>query len=464
VTNDAVGSEPLVAQLGRIVGAAHVVVEPELLAGRVVDWTGRWRGSCALSVAPGTGAEVAAVLSACAGRHVVVQGGNTGLVGGGVPEGDDILLLTHRLTMIEPPDEVAMTVVAGAGVTLGGLQAHLAPYGLELAVDIASRDSATVGGMASTNAGGQRVLRDGAMRRQVLSVDAYDVSGRQVAVLHELIKDNTGYDLSALLVGSEGTLAVITRLLLRVVPKVPATAVVLIGLPDIASVGVVLSRVRRDHPALRAAELVSSVTLGLVSEHLGQPPPVSSAWVLLLQFAGSSSSIEAIAESVAQGLADAGDPDAPVLVADDPNGMRELWFWRDRVTDAIAQAGAASGSPVVKMDVSIPASGLERFAAGVVTDMEALGQRAFLFGHVGDGNLHVNLIGPPSHRAEDTVLRRVAAAGGSISAEHGIGRAKAPWFALARSETEREAMRAVKAAWDPEGRLGRAIWVSETPD
>ena len=301
------------------------------------------------------------------------------------------------------------------------------------------------------------------MRRQVLSVDAYDVSGRQVAVLHELIKDNTGYDLSALLVGSEGTLAVITRVLLHVVPKVPATAVVLIGLPDIASVGVLLSRVRREHASLRAAELVASETLGLVSAHLGQPRPVTSAWALLLQFAGAASSIETIAESVARGLDDAGASAAPVLVAEDPNGMRELWAWRDRVTDSIAQAGAASGSPVVKMDVSIPASGLARFAAGVVADMEALGQRAFLFGHVGDGNLHVNLIGPPSE-AEDIVLRRVAAAGGSISAEHGIGRAKAPWFALARSETEREAMRAVKVAMDPQGRLGRAIWVSETPD
>jgi FAD/FMN-containing dehydrogenase len=458
------GDQELAEALGRIVGSAHVVTDPALLAGRVVDWTGRWRGACALSVAPGNGDEVARVLTTCAGRQVVVQGGNTGLVGGGIPQANDVLLLTHRLDSIEAPDVVSQTVAVGAGVTLAALQERLAPYGLELGVDIASRESASIGGMAATNAGGQRVLRDGAMRRQVLSVDAYDVQGRQVAVLHDLIKDNTGYDLSALLVGSEGTLAVITRVLLKVIARVPATAVVLAGLPDLAAVGALVARVRRERDDLRAVELVSVQTLVLVGRSLGQPTPVSTAWTVLFQFAGRTVDLDGVAATVMAGLIDADASDAPTLVATDPAGMRGLWAWRDRATESIAEEAATTGQPLAKLDVSLPGDQLPMFVQDLTVAMEGNQHRLYLFGHVGDGNVHVNLIGPDPHSLEDWVYRRVAGMGGSISAEHGIGRAKAAWFALVRSETERTAMRAVKDAWDPEGRLGRAIWVSDSAE
>jgi len=452
----------LAEALRAIVGDPHVVTDPALLAGRVVDWTGRWQGACALAVAPGSSAEAAAVLAACAGRHLVVQGGNTGLVGGAVPDAGDVLFLTHRLTAMKPPDLLAHTVVVEAGATLAAVQAHLAPYGLELGVDIAARDSATIGGMAATNAGGQRVLRDGAMRRHVLSVEAYDVSGQQLAALHDLIKDNTGYDLASLLVGSEGTLGVITKLLLRVIPRLSVGAVVVVGLPDLDAVGAFVGNLRRRRDDLRAAELASAASLGLVGETLERPVPVSTPWAVLLQFAAKDLDLEMVASSVSEALAAAGVPDSPVLAAADPAGIRTLWNWRDRITEAIAERAVELGHPVVKLDVSLPAAALTAFVVDVRERFEGdSAYETYLFGHVADGNVHVNVIGPHAYAVEDWVLRRVARAGGSISAEHGIGRAKAPWFELARTPAEREAMRAVKRALDPGGRLGRSLWTAD---
>lgn len=378
------------------------------------------------------------MLARCADAqaHVVVQGGNTGLVGGAVPEPDDVLLLTERLTAMKTPDTVAQTVVAGAGVTLAALQTELARSGLELAVDLASRDNATVGGMAATDAGGVRVLRDGTMRRQVLSATALDVDGREITELHPLVKDNTGYDLTALLVGSEGTLGVLTALLLRVVPVAEHMATALIGLPDLAAVEAFVARVRRGLPSLRAAEVMSRVAMELIGE-----PPLAEPWALLLETTGPM-------QELAAPLSDT--PNA--LVADEPAGRRALWRWREGITDAIA----GRGEPVVKLDVTLPTGRLAELAA----DLGSLAPRqlAVLFGHVGDGNLHVNLLGPPDSDVQDRVLRAVVALGGSISAEHGIGRAKAAWLPLARTPAELGAMGSIKRALDPTGRLGRAIW------
>src|SRR5688500_3392491 len=227
-------------------------------------------------VRPGDETETAAVLAAVAadGARVVVQGGNTGLVAGGVPELGDVLLSTTRLDRIGPVDPVSSTVVAEAGVTLAALQDFLRPHGLELPVDLAARESCTVGGMAATNAGGIRVLQEGMMRSQVLSVDALAVDGRPLVRMHPLVKDNTGYSLSALLVGSEGTLGVITRLLLRVVARPATRAVVLLGLPGVQAALDVLAAMRVRVPQLRAAEFVDDACLRLVLEATGEPDPL----------------------------------------------------------------------------------------------------------------------------------------------------------------------------------------------
>lgn len=458
--------DPFDDELRALLGSSYVVSDADLLAGHLQDWTGRWHGHCRLAVSPADGAQVGAVLAVCAreGVHVVVQGGNTGLVGGAVPDAGDVLLLTGRLRDLEPPDLVAHTVVAGAGVPLTELQRHLAGYGLELAVDLAARDSATLGGMAATNAGGLRVLQDGDMRRQVLSVDAYAISGEQIAVLHELVKDNTGYGLSSMLVGSEGTLAVITRVLLRVVPLVPAGAVVLLGLPDLERVIEVVGEVRTHLRELRAVEVVGAAVRDLISSAAGASPPVVAPWLVLFETPATPRAFEDLTECVGRALDTAGLADAPVVAAQDTTGMRSLWAWRDRATEALAQAAVADRLALTKLDVTIPARRLPDFARAVESLIPQT-DKLFVFGHIGDGNLHLNVLSP-SHSStemrslENAVFELVAAHGGSISAEHGIGRAKAPWLRLSRTVAERSAMRAIKAALDPGWLLGRAIWES----
>ncbi len=462
--------DPLETVLREIVGEAQLVTDPAVLVSRLQDWTGRWHGECRLAVAPASGAETSAVLERCAasGARVVVQGGNTGLVGGAVPVAGDVLLLTTGLTHIDAPDEVAHTVIAGAGVTLAELQRHLRPYDLEFAVDLGARDSATLGGMAATNAGGLHVLRHGDMRRQVLSVDAYDAGGGQIAALHPLVKDNTGYALSALLIGSEGTLGVITRLLLRVIHREEPGAVVVLGLPDISAVAAVVAGLRRQTGALRAIEAMSAAVCGAVASARGQEPPVEAPWMLLLETA-SDATTGALVGQLERALAAVDCADAPIAVADDVAGMRALWRWRDGATEAISRRAAERGERLLKLDVSVPTAALSAFAGDVDALFAERPETPYLFGHVGDGNLHVNITAPAPDTAfdpaapqpvEDAVFQLVARYRGSISAEHGIGRAKAEWLHLARTESERAAMLAVKRALDPENRLGRAIWAS----
>src|SRR4051794_4168329 len=207
-------------RLDAIVGAAHVLDDAEVCASYGRDCTGRFGGAAALVVRPGSTREVAEVMAAChaAGMPVVPQGGNTGLVGGGVPRGGEIVLSLTRLDALGPVDPVAAQVTAGAGVTLERLQHGAAAAGFAFGVDHGARSGATVGGMVATNAGGAQVLRHGAMRAQVMGLEAVLPDGRVVRRLAGLLKDNAGYDLGQLLVGSEGTLAVVTAARLRLLP------------------------------------------------------------------------------------------------------------------------------------------------------------------------------------------------------------------------------------------------------
>jgi FAD/FMN-containing dehydrogenase len=458
--------EGLTERLAAVVGPEHVLVDPAVVESHVRDWTGRWRGDCAMVVRPGDAVETAAVLAevSAAGRRVVIQGGNTGLVNGGVPEAGDVLLSTTRLNRIGPVDPVAGTVVADAGATLAALQDFLRPHGLELAVDLAARESCTVGGMAATNAGGIRVLQEGMMRSQVLSVDALAADGRPLVRMHPLVKDNTGYSLSALLVGSEGTLGVITRLLLRVVARPAARAVVLLGLPDVQAALDVLAAMRVRVPQLRAAELVDDACLRLVLAATGEPDPLPRRHPahLVLELAGGAG----CADELLEALADAGiaeDPRIDVAVADDAAGVRRLWGYRDRITESVA----ANGVPH-KLDVSVPAARTAEFidrCGALVREwprphpVTGRSPRPFFFGHLGDGNVHLNILDadPRDDALDDAVLTLAAEHDGSVSAEHGIGRAKAHLLSLNRTPEEIAAMLAVKRALDPDGRLGRAL-------
>ena len=243
-------------QLADVVGPPHVLVDPEVTASYEVDWTRRFSGRCRLVVRPRTTGEVVAVLAVCRrhGLGVLVQGGNTGLVGGATPAGGEVVLSTTRLGELGPVEPVASAVTVGSGATLASVQAHVRSLGLDVGVDLGSRDSATIGGMVATNAGGERVLRHGSMRSQVLGLEAVLSSGQVLSRLGGLPKESTGYDWVGLLAGSEGTLAVVTAVRLRLVRLPAARAVALIGCSDVAAALAILAELRRRLPGLEAAE------------------------------------------------------------------------------------------------------------------------------------------------------------------------------------------------------------------
>lgn len=443
------------ARLQRIVGPTHVIHDPETRASYETDWTRRFSGSAAFVVRPADTSQIARVLQCCreAGVPLVPQGGNTGLVGGSVPRSGEAVLSLRRLDTIEDFDPVAGEVTVGAGVTLERLQQHVRPAGWDVGVDLASRASATIGGMVATNAGGVRVIRYGPMRHQLIGLEAVLADGAILTRLPGLLKDNTGYDLPGLLAGSEGTLAVITRVRLRLIPNRPARAVALIGLPSVAAALEIVRAVRATVPTLEAAEVFFPEGLALVLRHTGlsAPFPRSYPCYLLLECASATDPAPALA-AVLEPLI---DPAAALLATDRPARDR-LWAYRERHTEAIS----AEGIPH-KLDVTLPVGRLAQFEQQVRSHLAASAPsaRPILFGHAGDGNLHVNLLGlpPDDEKADDAVLRLVASLGGSISAEHGIGIAKKPWLHLTRSPADIHAMKAIKRALDPAGILNPGV-------
>ncbi|MCU1487827.1 MAG: linked oxidase domain protein [Actinomycetia bacterium] len=433
--------EALFASLRSIVGDAHVLVDADLRAGYEVDWTGRFQGSTPAVVRPASTDEVAAVVRACAGAGVAIvpQGGNTGLVGGSVPLAGELVLSTRRLALVGEVDDLSGQVTAGAGATLGALQAHVAP-GWEVGVDLAARDSATVGGMVATNAGGLAFLRHGGMRDQLAGIEAVLGDGSVVSHLGGLLKDNTGYDLPGLLCGSEGTLGVVTAVRLRLVRPTGDRTTALVAVAGVASGLAVVRDLRRAGVALEAAELILDDGMALVCEHLGVARPLAPAPAyLLVEWAGPAEAL---------GAADVVD----AVVAEDDARRAALWRYREAHTEAVNALGVPH-----KLDVTLPLPELSSFVDDVRAAVAAVapGARVVLFGHVADGNIHVNVVGPPAEddAVDDTVLRLVAERGGSISAEHGIGTAKKRWLHLARSDAEVAAFRALKHALDPAGIL-----------
>jgi FAD/FMN-containing dehydrogenase len=442
--------------LREAVGAGHVITDPGLRASYETDWTRRYHGEARAVVRPGSTDEAAAAVSACAraGAPLVPQGGNTGLVGGGVPRGGEVLVSTRRLDEIGPVDALAAQVTVGAGVVLGDLQRAARPHDLEVAVDFGARDSATIGGMAATNAGGVRAGRYGMMRAQVVGLEAVLADGSVVSRLSGLVKDNVGYDLPGLLCGSEGTLGLITRVRVRLAPRRGHRAAALVGLDSVAE-AVAAARALRDRlGSLDALELMLDDGLRLVLEHRGEgsPLPRDRPAYLLVECAARGRDVT---DELATALASLPEAREVAFAADGP-ARAALWALREGHTEAVNVDG-----PPRKQDVTLPPSRLAAFAAEcrATVARRAPDARAVIFGHLGDGNLHVSVVGavPDGPGLDEALLRLVAAHGGSVSAEHGIGVAKARYLGLGRSAADIRAMRAVKDALDPEGLLNPGV-------
>jgi FAD/FMN-containing dehydrogenase len=469
----------LLRELGAVVGGAHVLTG-DAAAGYATDWTGGFTGWAPAVLRPRDTEQVAALLALCAGAGVAVvpQGGNTGLVGGGVPLHGEVVLSLARLDRLGPVDAEAGQVSAGAGVSLQ--RAADADPRLDLGILIASRHSATVGGAVATNAGGLRVLRYGPMRAQLRGIEAVLSDGTVLSHMAGLVKDNTGYDYPSLLAGSEGTLAVITGARLQLMPRLADPVTVIIGVAGPGEAHALARRAVGGVGGLVSAEFFTQAGLDLLAEHAGLVPPLRppTPAYLLLEAAGpgAAEELEAIAA------------DRPAAVGTGAAERARLWACRERHPEAAGFAGVP-----LKLDVSVPAAQWVRLASGVgeVVREADPGALVITYGHVADGNLHVNVVpgaglgdGPAEDprrigsrnadstgaalqaaaagaagalgadgRHEDAVFSFVASLGGSISAEHGIGALKGRWLPLVRSEAERALFARVRAAFDPAGIL-----------
>jgi FAD/FMN-containing dehydrogenase len=440
-------------KVSSLVGASHVSTDPDVLAGRSVDHTGRYRGHASALVRPGSADEVAEVLRVCrdAGTHVTIQGGRTSLVAGTVPEHDDVLLSTERLCAISDVDTTERRIEVGAGATLAAVQRAASAAGLVFGVDLAARDTATVGGMASTNAGGLRTVRYGNMGNQVIGLDVALPDGSVVRRHSRVRADNTGYDLPALFVGAEGTLGVITALDLRLHPDPPHRVTAVCGFEDLGAL-VDAGRLFRDLDGIAALELIDGRASALADEHLGMAAPVHGDWLLLVELASDHDQTERLADAL-EGVRTCGEPAVGVDLA----AQQRLWRVRESLSEVVGLYG-----PPVKFDVSLPLSAVAAFAR----DADALLQRrapdavGVLFGHIGEGNLHLNVLRCDEEQERDlysAMMELIAECGGNVSSEHGVGSRKRRYVGMSREAADIAAMRTLKTAFDPTGYLNAAV-------
>ncbi len=442
-----------VDELCAIVGDPHVLTDADVRATYETDWLRQWHGETPCVVRPSSPEEVAAVLrvAAAAGVAIVPQGGNTGLVGGSVPRNGAILLSLQRFTALGPVDPMSMQVTAGAGVTIEALQQHARASGLDFAVDWGARASATVGGAVSTNAGGSRVVRFGAMRPQVMGLQAVLADGSIIDQLAGLPKETAGLHLPSLLVGSEGTLAVVTAARLRLVPWYRHTAAALIACDSLTDAVLLLPELRR-LPSLDAVELMMPEALAVACEFLGVRPPINAheaGAFVMVDCAAHSDPSEELVDLLA---------DLRGVLAIGPK-REALYKVRDHITIAIGALGAP-----LKLDVAVPVENLDRLVR-LVYKVIPTGARAILFGHLAEGNVHVNILGADASQDEvrERVLQATIELGGTISAEHGIGVAKVDWLKRQKGPAAYAAMRAIKKALDPKNLLNPGVLFATAP-
>ena len=451
----------LIAAVQEKVGPRGVITDPAEVEPWLTDWRGRFHGRAAAILAPASTDEVAAMVGLAAHHHVplVPQGGNTGMVGGATPpeDGSALIVSLRRMTALRSISAEANLAVAEAGMILADLHDRAGEVGRRFPLTLGARGSCTIGGLVATNAGGTQVLRFGTMRSLVAGIEAVLPDGSIHDGLTALKKDNRGYSLDHLLIGSEGTLGIVTAAALKLVPAVAARAVAWAGLADPQAALDLLRTMQGQSEMVEGFEIIPASSLGLVLEHIpGTRSPLhgSHPWHVLVEATSAEASDPPGAElerMLGQALLQG-------LVADAAMASSEAQadaFWRIR--DSISEAERASGGSIAH-DISVPVADMPRFMVAAAAEVERAfpGVEASAFGHLGDGNVHFHVRlgdradtdGPSITRLVDDL---VTAAGGSISAEHGIGQMKLDEFERLAPPGRIAALRSIKRALDPEG-------------
>jgi FAD/FMN-containing dehydrogenase len=461
-------SPALLQEFEALLGPRGFSRDPEAMAPWQTDWRGRYRGEAAALLSPASTREVQAIVGRCAAEQaaLVPQGGNSSMVGGATPGpgGQPFILSLRRMNAIRSVSADDNVAVAEAGVILAHLHEAAAAAERRFPLSLAAKGSATVGGLVSTNAGGTQVLRFGPMRSLVLGVEAVLPDGSRFEGLSALRKDNRGYDLKQLLIGAEGTLGVVTAASLKLVAAAGSTSVAWVGLASpAAALALLRSLEARLGEAVESFELVPDDALRLVLAEIdGTRPPLAGnhRWHVLVEAVaplGARDAADALNEALAAALDEGLVADA-VVAASEAQGAA-LW----RLRESIAEAERLR-APSVKHDVSVPVSAMPGFIelARAAVERRFEGARVIAFGHLGDGNVHFN-VQPPAGAAADRWLAEqgdavtrlvhdlVGERGGSISAEHGIGRARLAEFARTADPARLAALRAIKRALDPAG-------------
>ncbi|MEC7153425.1 MAG: FAD-binding oxidoreductase [Actinomycetota bacterium] len=442
-----------IAELKSLLGSGRISEDEDIIKTFSDDWTGRYRGSARAVISPQSTYEVAEILNWCSTNQVgvVTKGGNTGMVGGSTPLNGELIISLRKMKNVNFSDTNDNQIVAEAGATLLEIQNLALERSMIYGVDFAARDSATIGGTIATNAGGLNVLRYGTTRRQIVSVEAVTGTGEIIGNLNGLDKDNTGYHLPSLLCGSEGTLAIVTRAKLRLWPKPKENISILFGLDTIQDAINLTEACVSTSMEIIACELFFQKGVDLVREAYDLQPLWNNrnSIYLLCEFAGELGVLDRLNENVLGEMLRTHDS---IFVATSDKERQRLWQYRELHTLAIANKGIP-----LKLDVTIPLGNLTHFLDSIATICSNINPLSipYVFGHSADGNMHLNILQsePNVAEMEEEILKFVVSLDGSISAEHGIGRAKAPYLHLQRNEEEIRLFREMKKSFDPKGIL-----------
>ena len=442
-----------IAELKSLLGSGRISEDEDIIKTYSDDWTGRYRGFARAVISPESTDEVAEILNWCSTNQVgvVPQGGNTGMVGGSTPLNGELIISLRKMKNVNFSDTNDNQIVAEAGATLLEIQNLALERSMIYGVDFAARDSATIGGTIATNAGGLNVLRYGTTRRQIISVEAVTGTGEIIGNLNGLDKDNTGYHLPSLLCGSEGTLAIVTRAKLRLRPKPKENVSILFGLDTIQDAVNLTEACVSTSTEIIACELFFQKGVDLVREAYDLQPLWNNrkSIYLLCEFAGDLGVLDRLNENVLGEMLRTHDS---ILVATSDRERQRLWQYRELHTLAISNKGIP-----LKLDVTIPLGNLTHFLDSIATICGNINPLSipYVFGHSADGNMHLNILQsePNVAEMEEEILKFVVSLDGSISAEHGIGRSKAPYLHLQRNDEEIRLFREMKKAFDPKGIL-----------